>query len=142
MCSDSTRCKRSSPGLDRPFVLMSKPLPAAVDSEHNRDHEPEVELMQDPYEQAREEIFHRVVSGAGESDPTIRKAAASNENVPSDLEPLVTKIHEHAYKVTHGDLARLQPRYGDDKLFEIIVSAALGASRKRLLAGMAALEDA
>ena len=44
--------------------------------------------------------------------------------------------------MTDDDVARAQAVYGDDKLFEIIVSAALGASRKRLLAGLAALADA
>jgi hypothetical protein len=36
----------------------------------------------------------------------------------------------------------LQQRYGDNPLFEIIVSASLGASRARLLAGLDALEKA
>jgi hypothetical protein len=44
--------------------------------------------------------------------------------------------------VTDDDVARLQPTYGDDRLFEIIVSAALGASRRRLLAGLEALDEA
>jgi hypothetical protein len=44
--------------------------------------------------------------------------------------------------VTDGDIAPLQATYGDDQLFEIIVSAALGASRQRLLAGLRALEEA
>jgi hypothetical protein len=43
--------------------------------------------------------------------------------------------------VTDEDLVRLQKKYDDDELFEIIVSASLGASRKRLLAGLAALEN-
>ena len=51
-------------------------------------------------------------------------------------------IHRHAFKVTDGVVARLQATYGDDKLFEIIVSAALGASRERLVAGLTALENA
>jgi hypothetical protein len=39
-------------------------------------------------------------------------------------------------------VAQLQAEYGDDRAFEIIVAAALGAARKRLMAGLAALEDA
>ena len=62
--------------------------------------------------------------------------------MPPDLQPLVAKIHKHAYKVTDQDVAGLQATHGDDRMFEIIVSAALGASRKRLMAGLAALEDA
>jgi hypothetical protein len=44
--------------------------------------------------------------------------------------------------VTDEDIASAQTKYGDDKVFEIVVSAALGASRKRLLAGLRALDEA
>ena len=37
---------------------------------------------------------------------------------------------------------KVQKTYGDDRMFEIIVSAALGASRRRLFAGLDALEEA
>src|SRR5438105_293379 len=97
-------------------------------------------LMYDPHAKLRDQVLKRVLDGPGESDPTIRAAAADNRGLPPDLAPLVDKIHNHAYKVTDGDLARLQAAYGDDRLFEIIVSAALGASRKRLFAGLEALE--
>jgi len=40
------------------------------------------------------------------------------------------------------EIAALQARYSDDQLFELIVSAAVGASRKRLMAGLKALEEA
>ncbi|HKW11232.1 MAG TPA: hypothetical protein VJO33_12695 [Gemmatimonadaceae bacterium] len=100
--------------------------------------------MDDLHARLRDKVLDRVLDGAGESEPAIRRAAADGKGVPlpSDLQPLIDKIHRHAYKVTDEDLARLQPTYGDDKLFEIIVSAALGASRKRLAAGLRALENA
>ena len=72
----------------------------------------------------------------------LRRAAAENVNVPSELQPLVAKIHAHAYKVTDDDITRLKGAYDDDRLFEIVVSAALGASRRRLDAGLRALEEA
>jgi hypothetical protein len=96
----------------------------------------------DPHAVLRDEVLESVLRGTGESDPSIRRAAADNVGVPSDLKTLVDKIHARAYTVTDDDVARLQPTYGDDRLFEIIVSAALGASRKRLLAGLAALDEA
>ena len=67
---------------------------------------------------------------------------AEGSGVPADLKALVDKIHNHAYKVTDDDIARLQPKYGDDQMFEIVVSSALGASRRRLLAALEALDDA
>jgi alkylhydroperoxidase family enzyme len=62
--------------------------------------------------------------------------------VPGDLAALVSKIHEHAYTITDEDVAAAQRAYGDDRMFELIVSAALGASRARLNAALAALDGA
>jgi alkylhydroperoxidase family enzyme len=61
--------------------------------------------------------------------------------MPADLQSLVDKIHRHASKVTDEDMARVQAKYGDDQMFEIVVSAALGASAQRLLAGLDALGE-
>jgi alkylhydroperoxidase family enzyme len=96
----------------------------------------------DPHSELRDRAFRTVFDGPGQSDPTLRNAVGEGDGVPADLQSLVDKIHRHAYKVTDDDLARLRARYSDDQMFEIVVSAALGASRKRLLAGLAALEKA
>ncbi|HET9798257.1 MAG TPA: hypothetical protein VFP90_09725 [Gemmatimonadaceae bacterium] len=96
----------------------------------------------DPHGPSREAALRSVLEGPAETDPGLRQAAASGEGLPSDLQPLVDKIHRHAYRVTEEDVARLQATYGDDRMFEIIVSAALGASRNRLLVGLQALEEA
>ena len=98
--------------------------------------------LTDPHAAIRDRVLHRVLEGAGESEPALRQAAASGHGAPADLQPLVDKIHRHAYKVTDEDISKLQQTYGDDRLFEIVVSASLGASQERLLAGLRALEDA
>ena len=95
--------------------------------------------MNDPHAALRDQVLSDVLAGPGESDPALRRAAADNRAVPQDLQSLIEKVHAHAYKVTDTDVAQAQATYGDDKLFEIIVSAALGASRKRLVAGLNAL---
>jgi len=96
----------------------------------------------DPHAALRDRALDRVLNGPGESDPAVRNAAASGKGVPADLQTLVDKIHRHAYKVTDEDIAQLQAKHGDDRMFEIVVSAALGASRERLFAGLKALEEA
>lgn len=96
----------------------------------------------DPHAALRDRVMKLVLDGPGDADPTLRRAAADGHDVPPDLRPLVEKIHAHAYKVTDDDIARLQATYSEDQLFEIIVSAALGASRRRLEAGLQALRDA
>jgi hypothetical protein len=99
-------------------------------------------MSKDPHAALRDNVLDQVLTGPGEVDRAVRQAAANDAGLPADLQPLVDKIHAHAYRVTDADVAKLQAKYGDDKMFEIIVSAALGASRKRLLAGLRALEDA
>ena len=99
-------------------------------------------MTHDPYAALRDAVLARVLDGDGESDPALRRAAADGVGLPADLQDLVDKIHHHAYRVTDEDLARLRPAHGDDRLFELVVSAALGASRRRLLAGLDALERA
>jgi hypothetical protein len=98
--------------------------------------------MIDRHAELRDKVLAQVLQGPGESDPALRQAAADNAGLSGELQQLIAKVHAHAYKVTNADIARLQSAYGDDKLFEIIVSAALGASRKRLMAGLDALAEA
>ena len=97
--------------------------------------------MDDPHAILRDRVLESVLAGRGESDPSIRSAAADGSGLPAELQAVVEKIHRHAYKVTDEDISRLQAKYSDDQLFEIVVSAALGASRQRLRAGLAALEE-
>ncbi len=99
-------------------------------------------MATDPHAELRDRVYRSVLDGPGQSGPELRRAAADGKGVPADLQALVDKIHRHAYTVTDDDLARLRATYSDDQMFEIVVSAALGASRARLDAGLAALEEA
>ena len=99
-------------------------------------------MRPDPHAALRDTVLSTVLTGPGETAPELRQAVARNEAVPPELQSLVDKIRQHAYRVTDEDVARVQSAYGDDKAFEIIVSAALGASRQRRVTGLAALEDA
>ena len=99
-------------------------------------------MTSDPHASLRHRVLERVLLGPGETDPALRNAAANGSGVSVDLQPLIDKIHRHAYKVTDQDIADAQAKYGDDRMFEIVISAALGASRKRLVAGLKALEEA
>ena len=98
--------------------------------------------LDDPHAPLRDKVLRTVLDGPGETDPSLRYAAAEGAGVPDELKSLVEKIHRHAYRVTDEEIDALQAKYGDDRMFEIIVSAALGASRNRLQAGLRALEEA
>lgn len=99
-------------------------------------------MIADPHGSLRDRVLDIVLKGEGESDTEIRQAAAEGTNLPPDLKELVDKIHRHAYRVSDEDVAKLQAKYGDDRMFEIVVSAALGASRHRLFAALEALDQA
>lgn len=96
----------------------------------------------DPHEIRRKNVITRVLDGAGVAAPSERHVAFEGKGAPAELQALIDKVEAHAYKVTDDDLRRLQQKYSDDELFEIIVSAALGASERRLLAGLEALDEA
>lgn len=96
----------------------------------------------DPHLALRQRVVERVLGAPGHSDPALRAAAFAGRDLPADLAPLVAKIRAHAYQVTDADVARGQSTRGDDAMFEIIVSAALGAASERLAAGQRALERA
>lgn len=96
----------------------------------------------DPHAELRDEVLDTVLRGPGQSDPAIRGAAADGSGVPADLQGLIDKIHRNAYKVTDADIAKVAAKYGDDKMFEVIVSAALGSAEKRLRTGLAILDRA
>ena len=109
----------------------------------HRDSDMHILAMRaDPHFLLRDEVLQRVILGRGTTDPALRAAAADGTGLPPDLQPLTDKIHAHAYLVTDEDLARLGSVYDEDQLFEIIVSAALGAARHRLMTGLLALEQA
>ena len=99
-------------------------------------------MIDDPHAELRDRVLENVLDGPGQSDSAVRHAVADGSGVPQDLKTLTDKIHRHAYKVTDDDIARAQAKYGDDQMFEIVVSAALGASAKRLRLGLAALDKA
>jgi hypothetical protein len=99
-------------------------------------------MISDPHAALRTRTVERVLDGPALTSSSLRHAAAERDELPVELRTLIDKIHDHAYRVTNEDIARLQATYNDDQLFEIIVSAALGASEHRLAAGLRALEEA
>jgi hypothetical protein len=99
--------------------------------------------MDDPHAAGRAAIHQAVLKGPGHTPSGLREAAAARSaELPADLRPLVEKIHQHAYKVTDGEIAELNKKYSDDELFEVIVAAATGAAGERLDRALRALEEA
>jgi hypothetical protein len=94
------------------------------------------------FEEARRAHEDTTFRGPGRTDRRLREALAERKDIPADLEALVTKIEREPWRVTDADITTLKAKYSDDELFEIVVSAALGASSRRLDAALRALEEA
>jgi hypothetical protein len=93
-------------------------------------------------------LLDSVMATPGQTPSELRRAVLERakgapDGVPASFTLYVDKVARHAYKVTDGDVEALQ-RAGnsDDALFEITVSAALGAALGRLERGLAALRGA
>jgi hypothetical protein len=82
-----------------------------------------------------------VLRGPGEASSAVRTAAAAGEG-EGVLGAFAKQIHEAAYKVTPEQVVALQQSHSDDVLFEVVVSAAFGAAKKRHDAGLAILDAA
>lgn len=61
--------------------------------------------------------------------------------LPAAIQPYVDKVTKHAYKVTDHDIEQLKAAgYSEDAIFEITISATLGASSARLERGLSLLQ--
>jgi alkylhydroperoxidase family enzyme len=79
------------------------------------------------------------VNGAGVSSAGVG-GEGETEEVPVPLRVYVDKVARHAYEVTDEDVAALRRAgYTEDAIFEVTVSAAVGAGLARLERGLAAL---
>src|SRR5882757_371949 len=81
-------------------------------------------------------LRRRVLEGPGETDPTVRHAAAERAagGPPADshYDDLARQIGESAYRVTDGQVASvLRAAVSEKAAFEVIVAAAVGAGLLR-----------
>jgi alkylhydroperoxidase family enzyme len=106
----------------------------------------------DPHAVYAQRLIEAVLTGNGETDPSIRRAvealaaqlggrsALQVDTIPPELVNYVKKVTLHAYKTTDEDIETLRKAgYSEDAIFEITLSAALGAGMARRERGLAAL---
>lgn len=100
------------------------------------------------------DLVESVLTTLGDTGPALREAiearsaalggrsapGSSVGEIPEALRAFVDKVARHAYKVTERDIDELKKAgYSEDAIFEITLSAALGASMARLERGLAVL---
>lgn len=108
--------------------------------------------MDSRYEILTQQLIDAVLSSPGETDPALRSAVREQSaqmsypasqrigRVPPELVAYVKKVALHAYKTTDEDVdALLRAGYSEDAIFELTLSAALGAGMVRLECGLSAL---
>jgi uncharacterized peroxidase-related enzyme len=82
-----------------------------------------------------------VLNSVGAVDPDVRGAAFRGDHTPKPWTGLVAQVREESYKVTDSDIEDLLASgFTEDEVFEITVAAALGAAKRRLDAGLRAIE--
>jgi hypothetical protein len=109
--------------------------------------------MHTRYAAHSQHLVDRVLNGPGETDPVLRREIEAQAaqlslrspqpgvQVPPALATYVKKVALYAYKTTEEDIEALRKAgYSEDAIFEITVSAALGAGMIRLEQGLAAMK--
>ena len=92
--------------------------------------------------QLRLAFVHHILESDAESSLALRRAAARDEGLPAHLVKLVEKIHRHSYKVVDADIVAARTTCSEDEIFEVILSACIGASEQRVVAGLKAVKEA
>ncbi len=100
------------------------------------------------YDDMVRRLREAVLRGEGDTGTPVRAAIEARAagrggvagGVPEPVMAFVDRVARHAYRVTDEDIEALRSAgYGEDAIFEIIVSAALGAASARLERGLSAL---
>jgi hypothetical protein len=100
--------------------------------------------MTDQHAKALARLEGLLRSGPGELEPTVRTAAIDADPLPDPLaQRYAETLRQHAYKLTDQDLEGLaRAGWTDGQVFELTITAAFGAAKRRLDAGLAALSEA
>ena len=99
--------------------------------------------MTDRHAKALVRLEERLRGGPGELAPAARAAAIEAGPLPDPLaQRYVETLRRHAYELTGRHLDELaRAGWTDGQVFELTIAAAFGAAKRRLDAGLAALDE-
>ena len=98
------------------------------------------EAAADAYSGKLKRLEETVLCGPGALDPLVRKIASVAGELPGVPGSYVKKVWERAHEITSEDINALrQIGYSEDQIFELTISAALGAGLVRLESALSAL---
>ena len=85
-------------------------------------------------------VRRAVFRSDGASDRATRSAAADDGELPERLSAYLAAVREESYRITEGHIDALKASgESEEEIFEVTVAAALGASLRRLDAGLRAI---
>jgi alkylhydroperoxidase family enzyme len=88
-------------------------------------------------------IEQRILTGPGTAPSELRAKAFNDSGLPEPLATLLDKVAKRSFQVTDGDFAAaVAAGFTEDQLFELVICAAVGESRRLYQAGLAALAEA
>jgi hypothetical protein len=92
----------------------------------------------------REAAIRTATEGPATSSPDERRAAFAHRtaDVPEPARALLAKVVAKASDVTDADVRDAASVLGDDRVFELVVCAALGEASRQLEVAIAALDEA
>jgi hypothetical protein len=92
----------------------------------------------------REATIRTATEGPATSSPDERRAAFAHRtaDVPEPARALLAKVVAKPTDVTDADVRDAAAALGDDRVFELVVCAALGEASRQLDAALAALDAA
>jgi alkylhydroperoxidase family enzyme len=111
-------------------------------------------MTDDSHAALTQRLIEAVLTSPGETGPSLRQAVEARsaqlgsratsqaDALPPELASYIKKVALHAYKTTSEDIEALREAgYSEDAIYEITLSAALGAGMARLERGLAALKE-
>jgi alkylhydroperoxidase family enzyme len=110
--------------------------------------------MEEAHAVYAQRLIEAVLTSPGDTEPSVRQSvealsaqlggrpSSQTDAIPPELISYIKKVALHAYKTTDEDIEALRKAgFSEDAIFEITVSAALGAGMARLERGLTALKD-
>jgi 3-polyprenyl-4-hydroxybenzoate decarboxylase len=93
--------------------------------------------------QARNALTKRILERAAQASIAERRAAFNNNGLAEPVRSLVDKVATHAYRITDQDIAAATASgLSEDRVFEIVVCAAVGQATRQYDTAFAALNAA
>jgi hypothetical protein len=94
-------------------------------------------------ERARKQVVARILEGDGDAPRQERRAAFDNAPLGGPLGTLVQKVAERAHEISDADVAAVRAAgASEDRIFELVVCAAIGQATRQYEAALAALARA